>query len=157
MHSVMWFDDAVTDLRIDVEAERPRVVAVIQKECNLVSVKIFQILSRRLEVDVPRTACIGRVSSRNDLGGYRARRFEREIGSIGRTPDMMRDVTGDRVGKDKAGDKAATALKNCDTESGRDEIVGAVLASALAQVGDVEAHVENISIRDRVVNDLDGG
>jgi hypothetical protein len=71
---------------------------------------------------------------------------------------MMRDVARDRVGKDKAGDLRTLALKKRDAESGRDKVVVAAFTSAeLAKVGDVQAHVENVCIRRRVVNDLNGG
>src|SRR6266446_1066801 len=157
MHSATRLDDSVADLRAHVEAERTRVVAVIQKQRDLVGVEIFQILSGRLEVDVPRAAGVGRGRERDDLGSYRARRFEREIGSISRTANMMNDVARDRVRKDKSGDKAATALKKRDVKPSRDEVIGAAFTSALTLVGDIETHVENISIRSRIVNDLDGG
>jgi len=65
MHSVMRLDDPVADLRGHVETKRTRVVEVIQNERDLVGVEIFQILSGRLEVDVPRTAGVGRGRKRD--------------------------------------------------------------------------------------------
>src|ERR1700730_6699549 len=131
MRPTMRLGDAVADLRIRVEAIRTRVVAVIQNQRDVGGVEIFQILSGRLEVDLPRAAGIGRGSKRNDLGRHGARRFEREVGSVGLTPDLMRDVPRDRVGERKTYQAFTGALKNQDAESGRDEIVGTAVASSL--------------------------
>src|ERR1700688_2870612 len=97
MHSTIRLGDAVTDLRINAKTKWARIVVIVQKERDLVGVQIFQILSRRLKVYLPRTASVGWGCERDDLGGHGARRFKREVGAIGRAPDMMRDVPRNRV------------------------------------------------------------
>ena len=168
MHPMMRLGDAGADIRVHVEAiiraVRADGVGFVDKERDFRAGNRGQFLPGRLQVDAPCAAGDRRRRKRNDLRRYKARGIGPERSSVARTSDIVLDVVdlGVKI-KSRATAEAtkgevsrAIEARHRDVNPSLQEIVRSNLTiTAIANVGDVEAQIENIGTGRSVVNDLD--